>query len=210
MSLKHELQILISGTGKETEGNLIQTAAHYLRKSKEAGGTAQANEFTKEQEAERLIDWIYQNNYWHSTIPENRFIARGAEQKVYLDEDTRYVLKLNDSVFYAFWLDYFYSLLLHNFFFPATEYCLKGFYKEDDILFAVVQQPFIEITEPTDLEKIRLFLVENNFQLKRNNDYYNPELGLILEDLHDENVLTNKGTLFFIDTVFYLTPAFYS
>lgn len=210
MSLKHELQILISGTGQETEGNLIQTAAHHLRKSKEAGRAAQTTEFTKEQEAERLIDWIDQNNYWHSPIPENRFIARGAEQKVYLDEDTRYVVKLNDSVFYAYWLDYFYSLLLHNFFFPATAYRLKGFYKEADVLFAVVQQPFIEITEPTNLEKIKLFLTENDFQLKRNNDYYNAELGLILEDLHDENVLTNNGILFFIDTVFYLTPAFYT
>ena len=29
------------------------------------------------------------------------------------------------------------------------------------------------------------------------------ELGLILEDMHDENVLVNSETLFFIDTVFY-------
>ena len=29
------------------------------------------------------------------------------------------------------------------------------------------------------------------------------ELGLILEDMHDENVLVNADTLFFIDTVFY-------
>lgn len=33
------------------------------------------------------------------------------------------------------------------------------------------------------------------------------ELGLILEDMHDENVLVNSDTLFFIDTVFYtVTP----
>ncbi len=34
--------------------------------------------------------------------------------------------------------------------------------------------------------------------------YYNPDLGIILEDLHDENVLTANGILFFIDTVFYI------
>ena len=39
----------------------------------------------------------------------------------------------------------------------------------------------------------------------RNNDYFNPELRLILEDLHDENVLTQNGILYFIDTVFYIT-----
>jgi hypothetical protein len=35
------------------------------------------------------------------------------------------------------------------------------------------------------------------------NNYYNKELGLILEDIHDENVIVNSNTLFFIDTVFY-------
>lgn len=35
------------------------------------------------------------------------------------------------------------------------------------------------------------------------------ELGIILEDLHDENVLTQDGTLKFIDTVFYITEQFY-
>ena len=35
-------------------------------------------------------------------------------------------------------------------------------------------------------------------------NYYNPTLGIILEDLHDENVLTQDGILYFIDTVFYV------
>lgn len=35
------------------------------------------------------------------------------------------------------------------------------------------------------------------------NNYYNKELGLILEDIHDENVIVKSNTLFFIDTVFY-------
>ena len=30
--------------------------------------------------------------------------------------------------------------------------------------------------------------------------------GIILEDLHDENVLTQNGILYFIDTVFYINP----
>ncbi|PBJ12185.1 hypothetical protein [Flavobacterium sp. ACN6] len=43
----------------------------------------------------------------------------------------------------------------------------------------------------------------------KNNDYYNPDLGIILEDLHDENVLTENGILQFIDTVFYIKDNFY-
>jgi len=52
-------------------------------------------------------------------------------------------------------------------------------------------------------------MAENGFKNTRNNDYYNPNLGIILEDLHDENVLTENGILQFIDTVFYLTDTFY-
>lgn len=44
----------------------------------------------------------------------------------------------------------------------------------------------------------------------RNNDYYNADLGIILEDLHDENVLTKNEILYFIDTVFYLTGKFWN
>jgi hypothetical protein len=49
----------------------------------------------------------------------------------------------------------------------------------------------------------------NKFEVIRNNDYYNQELGIIIEDLHDENVLTQNGILYFIDTVFYLTASFW-
>ncbi len=56
---------------------------------------------------------------------------------------------------------------------------------------------------------VREFLEANGFINKKNNDYYHTELGIILEDLHDENVLTSEGVLQFIDTVFYLTDKFY-
>lgn len=51
-----------------------------------------------------------------------------------------------------------------------------------------------------------MFLARNGFENTKNHDFYNPELGIILEDLHDENVLTKEGVLYFIDTVFYLKP----
>lgn len=47
-------------------------------------------------------------------------------------------------------------------------------------------------------------MITNGFNNVKNNDYYNPILKIILEDLHDENVLTQNGILFFIDTVFYI------
>ncbi len=100
-------------------------------------------------------------------------------------------------------------MLLHNAFFEDTAYQLIGFHAENETLFAVVEQPFVEVTSTTNLEHIKGFLLSNGFTNTRNNDYYNQELGLILEDLHDENVLTKDGLLYFIDTVFYLTDDFW-
>jgi hypothetical protein len=73
----------------------------------------------------------------------------------------------------------------------------------------VVKQAYISITQPTDISSVRQFLNENGFLLKKNNDYFNIDVGIILEDLHDENVLTQNDILFFIDTVFYLTENFF-
>ena len=71
-----------------------------------------------------------------------------------------------------------------------------------------MKQNYIQITEPTNLNVVKQFLETNGFQNIRNHDYYNPSLGIILEDLHDENVLVNNGIYYFIDTVFYLTADF--
>lgn len=210
MSLKNELQDIISGISRHSEKSTIQAAAHILRESSQASRNSQKTKLTKEQEAEKLINWAQSTGFWFLEHNESSFIAQGAEQRVYLYSDPKYVYKLNDGIFYAKWLDYFHSLLVHNYFFPQTAYQLIGFYIEENIFYAVVKQSFIEITQQTDLNSISYFLNANGFQLKRYNDYYNKEIGIILEDLHDENVLTQNGVLFFIDTIFYLTDSFYS
>ena len=95
-------------------------------------------------------------------------------------------------------------MLIHNYLFPITSYQFVGFLQNDDGLFAVVKQTFVASTEATDLQLFRKFLEQNSFIHKKNNDYFSPELGIILEDLHDENVLTNQGVFFVIDSAIYL------
>lgn len=73
-------------------------------------------------------------------------MSQGAEQKVYL-KDGSTVLKLNDAIYYVSWIDYFHNLLLNNLFFPDTAYQLLGFYNEQEVVHAVVEQPFIKATE---------------------------------------------------------------
>jgi hypothetical protein len=158
----------------------------------------------KEKQTELLEAYISENDLWVTVLPgEDRYLTRGGEALVYLDPDSRHVIKLNDAVYYATWLEFFNSILLHNLIFENTAYSLSGFTKKDNVLHAVLKQPFITSDAQVDLEDIKKLLVFNGFENTRRQDYFHKELGLILEDMHDENVLVNSETLFFIDTVFY-------
>jgi hypothetical protein len=209
-SLKHELQDLIQGNGGKEQESLIQTTTGFLRRSKTTSADAQKGEYSKEQETKTLVSFIDSNLLWYQpVISEDTKIGEGAEQKVYYNAQTASVIKLNDSIYFSFWEDYFYNLLLHNYFFPTIKYTLLGFILKSDVLYAVVEQPYVRATEQIDLDYVKEFLNRNGFENTRLNDYYNRELGIILEDLHDENVISSGEVLHFIDTVFYLTPDFY-
>lgn len=209
MILKNELQNIISGISESTKATSIQAIARYIKQSKTAGRIIEKEKLIKEQEAETIINYAYAENFFFTELNKGRYLAEGAEQKVYLNKDGRHVTKLNDSIFYATWEDYFHSLLLHNYFFPATAYELVGFYYNAEKLYAAVQQPYIITAERTNEEAIKELMIANGFINKKNSDYFNKHLSIIIEDLHDENVLTNNGILFFIDTVFYLTKDFF-
>lgn len=205
--LKHELHNVFSGKGQIRFGTVIQSIASYLNDGAQTGTIIEDEKHFKKQETKSLENYIAEKNLWIS-IDLTQYVSEGAEQKVYL-KDTENVLKLNDSIYYNSWKDYLYNLMLHNYFFPDTAYDLIGFTKDNDILYAVVQQAYVSITANTDLKQVKEFLILNGFENNRNNDYINRELGIILEDLHDENVLTRNEVLYFIDTVFYVTEAFW-
>jgi len=207
--LKQELYDVISGKSQVRFGTTIQSVASYLSKGSQPSSKIENSKQFKEQEAKRLEIFVSENNLWISDIDFTQYVSEGAEQRVYL-KNSDHVLKLNDGIYYSSWRDYFYNLLIHNYFFEDTAYELLGFTKENEILYAVVQQSYVTITSNTDLNQLKEFLTSNGFQNTRNNDYFNQNLGIILEDLHDENVLTRNNVLYFIDTVFYLTEEFWS
>lgn len=206
--MKHELQNIISGKSQVKHGANIQAGASYLKDGKRASTLAEKGINVKKQEEILIEQFATINSLWITDLNIENFVSSGAEQMVYL-KDERNVLKINDTIYYASWEDYFNNLLLNNYFFPDTAYKLIGFYKNNKALYAVVEQNFVLATEKTELSNVKLFLENSGFVNKKNNDYFHPELGIILEDLHDENVLTQDGVLKFIDTVFYLTEAFY-
>jgi Serine/Threonine/Tyrosine Kinase found in polyvalent proteins len=206
---KNELQNIICRNGEQGKGHTIKTVQAYLSANKGAGAKAQTIGLKRTAEERALIEYANDAQLWLTPEEMGNYITEGAEQKIHFIVGTDYVLKMADAIFYTTWLDYFNNLLLHNAFFPNTAYELKGFIKPREQLYVAVQQPYIVSTEPTKLENISVFLLANGFLHKKNNDFYHPYLGIILEDLHDENVLTSNGVLFFVDTVFYLTEIFY-
>ncbi len=201
--MKDEIRNLISGKGKVRYGTFIKATARYLAGSAPTSRVAESEKYHKQKETESLKLFTTQQKRWVGNINFENYVSEGAEQRVYL-KDCKHVLKLNDAIYYTSWLDYLHNLLLHNYFFPDTAYRFLGFTEHDKVLYAVVSQPFVKATEPTNLQTVKNFLTNNGFLNTRNHDYYNPELGIILEDLHDENVLTENETLRFIDTVFYI------
>ena len=204
-NVKYELQNILSGKSGSSKDATIQTIANYLRDGQKTSPVAQGELKYKKQEAKKLIEFSKRYDFFIEDIDESQYLSSGAEQKVYI-ENTKNVFKLNDAIYYTSWLDYFYNLLLNNYFFSDTAYDLIGFHIIDETLHAVVNQNYIRADEITNLSYVNKFMQSNGFENTRNNDYYNPKLGIILDDLHDENVLTSNGLLYFIDTVFYINP----
>jgi Tfp pilus assembly protein PilE len=84
---------------------------------------------------------------------------------------------------------------MHNYLFPDTAYELIGFTKQEEILYAIVEQSYVTFTEPTDLTKVKSFLLHNGFTNTRNNDYFNADQSFAAaRAAHDESSIPRNRT----------------
>lgn len=209
-NIRDELQNIIIGNGQDGQISQLKKIQNFLRGNANAGSKSEEQKRFKSEEESLLIDYALKEKlFFPGIVSDQLFISEGAEQKVYCF-DNYSIIKLNGGIFYEYWLDYFNRLLIHNYFFKSTLYEFLGFKVVNNALFVVVKQDFIIATETTDLNDLRSLLEYNKFNHIRNNDYQSSYLGIIFEDLHDENVLSCDGFLYFIDTVFYIIPDFYN
>lgn len=209
---KHKLNQVLSGLIPTSEGELVQAIKKYLTGNGEPIPSAERKQSIKEQEREKLISYIDQHNFWYKENISNPEMVRGGEHVVYADDYHGTVIKYNNLAYFNSYADYFDNLLINNSLFPATTYLFKGFKEINGELNVVVEQPFIKGTN-VNLNQVETILNNLGFikQKENRNDYYNQKLGVILEDIHDENVvLSEDGIPFFIDTVFYTTKDFYN
>lgn len=118
--IKDELQNIILGDEQIGSDSQLKKAQSFLRGYAGTSIPSEKQQHFKDEETAALIAFATETGLFYNDpiLPEN-FISEGAEQKVYKFDDAR-VLKTNQSIFYESWLDYFNSLLVHNFFFPAT------------------------------------------------------------------------------------------
>jgi hypothetical protein len=62
----------------------------------------------KEKQVKFLKDLATKHNYWVENLPdEKNYLTEGGEAKVYLHTDNKNVIKLNDGIYYATWLEFF-------------------------------------------------------------------------------------------------------
>ncbi len=99
-TIKNELQNILSGKSEVSHGESIQAITRYLRESLGTSEKTKGNESSKSEETKRLIDYINAHHLWSCDINFSLFISAGAEQRVFI-KNTRQVLKLNDSIYYA-------------------------------------------------------------------------------------------------------------
>jgi hypothetical protein len=159
-----------------------------------------------EENALRL--WAQNNGLW---ISEQDFIRQygsrqigvGAEQKVYLHKNGREVIKVNTGAYHGNWLEFFNRLLCHAILFPTTKYSTVGFTSVEQTLAVIIEQQFALLAEGAPRSIVEAYLNRHGFVRTKNDDYYNSALGVILEDLHDENVFILEGQVLFIDPVIY-------
>lgn len=149
--MRNEIQNIILGKSQVKHGEIIQTILNYLRGCEKTSDLDKNHKHFKSEETTCLISYINSNNLWYNSVNLDNYISEGAEQKVYL-KDEKSVYKLNDAIYYQSWNDYFVNILLNNYFFPDTAYVLLGFYKNEETLYAVMEQPFVKANQKTDLQ----------------------------------------------------------
>lgn len=206
--IKHKLQHIVRGACLQGTTDRCSTIRNLLVEGFGADPTVkgefESRALVKEKENKFLKSHAVRTGIWLDSLPpDQQYLTRGGESKIFLDADRLNVIKVNDGIYYATWTEYFTSLVLHNLLFPNTEYSLVGFADDGGNLCAVLRQPFIE-GEQAKLQDIQALLTFNGFANTKRQDYFNKEFGLVLEDMHDENVISRQDLLFFIDTVFYV------
>lgn len=108
---RRKIQNIISGISIEGQSDNCTAARNFLCAGFTTSTTVK-KEFEyrakiKEEQHKLLIRFAKENNYWLERLPtDNSYFARGGEAKVYLANNSKHVIKINDAIYYNTWLDF--------------------------------------------------------------------------------------------------------
>jgi hypothetical protein len=117
--IREKLQDIVRGTCLQGAADRCSTVRNLLIESFGTGSTIksefESRAIVKEKQADFLRSWAEKNGSWllglHS---DSAYLTRGGESKVYLAPDRLNVIKVNDAIYYATWIEYFNSLNLQH------------------------------------------------------------------------------------------------
>ncbi|UFH53859.1 hypothetical protein [Spirosoma sp. KNUC1025] len=160
------------------------------------------------QETVALKNWADTSNLWlnEADFTKNWFSfgeIEGGEHQLY--QQNGYFIKRNNLLYHTNWLEYFHRLVLHNWLFPETAVHFEGLMLVGDELQPVIRQKALLAIRGADRKEVETEMAKRGFYRRKADNYYNPDLGILVEDLHDENVLVSpRGSLLIFDPVIYL------
>jgi hypothetical protein len=197
-------------------GAALQAAANVARGVQSAGEPPSARQppaairELKRREAAALLEWARRKRRrLDNALFERKWVAQGSiggqENDVFLEAGR--VFKRNNLSFHLSYADFFDRLALHNLLFPGAPLRFEGFVENQGAVWPVMSQPAVRAQRGARRAEVEVFMRRLGFVRNRQDDYRHPE-GILVEDLHDENVfIDGDGDIVVIDPVIYLAEA---
>lgn len=156
-----------------------------------------------------LADWATEGHLLDGATLTRKWVEQGrmggAEHEVYFDPAVQRWFKRNNLTYHNTYLEYFQRLALHNFLFSEAPVCLEGFVTSDGTLMPVLSQPNVRVDRGATRAVTEGAMQLLGFERRQDDNYYSRSLGVLVEDLHDENVVIGEDDeLYVIDPALYL------
>lgn len=163
-------------------------------------------------EAEHLLEWAKKSGVLLDNDEFNRRWEEDGrkgetENELYYDEASHRWFKRNNMFMHSTYLEFLHRMALHNYHFPEAPVKLEGFVMHEDTLMPVMSQPHVQAERGATKAEVVEYMKKLGFKHKTGVDFYNPETGVIVEDLHDENVLVNPEDpthMYIVDPIIFL------
>jgi hypothetical protein len=214
-----------SKTLSKNDGRLLSAAlsvlepAHQGKEDDDSGLTGSEKRekwrSLRQEEERYLREWLEDENNTHLRI-DGEFFQRewetcgslgGCEHDVWPTQDGNRFMKRTQGLLHANWREYLQRLEMSNQLFPAVPFRLEGFGNDTEGHFCTyVSQPAVyPVTSGVRPQEVHLFMTALGFSRVRVWDYLHPKLGVLVEDLHDQNVLFGpEGHIYVIDPIIYM------